>query len=383
VDVRRHLYHARISKHLSLQQVGTRTALSPSVLKNIDEGRFELLPSGVYARSYVRTFAAEVGLDPESTLAQLEHLLPGAPDPLPALSDMKSRSFEGLDFGLLDALRHLLAWLKTTWERVEPLPAAFGSRSWARTALTPVTSWPEAVLSRVAPWPPQAVIDRVDPRPEPGLEAEPAPEAEWNRVEQEPLLDSSEPRPEAILTGVEPWPEPVFNHADPASAALEDRLDNVELWPEAVPDVDPAPEAVLQRVAPRPRSVLHRVGPSPQSVLDRVGPWPQSVLGRVGPWPKSALNRGRAAVIDALVLLAVDTLLVLLISLSSGVGVEALLRNSGWALGAFCALPIALYFVLFEGIAGTTLGRRACSLVDPSPDHPLTLPDILRRAVFH
>jgi hypothetical protein len=371
VDVRRHLYHARISKHLSLQQLGTRTALSPSVLKNIDEGRFELLPSGVYARSYVRTFAAEVGLDPEPTLAQLEHLLPGAPDPLPALSDMKSRSFEGLDFGLLDALRLLLAWLKTTWERVEPLPAAFWSRSWSKTALTPVTPWPEAVLSRVDPWPPQAVIDRVDPRPEPGLKAEPAPEAVWNRVEQEPLLDSSEPRPEAILTGVEPWPEPVLDHADPASAALEDRLDNLELWPEAVPVVDPAPEAVQ-----------HRVAAWPQSVLDRVGPWPRSALHRVAPWPTTVLNRGRAAVIDALVLLAVDTLLVLLISLSSGVGVEALLRNSGWALGAFCAIPIALYFVLFEGIAGTTLGRRACRLIDPSPGHPLTLPDILRRAVF-
>ena len=342
MDVRRHLYHARISKHLSLQQLGTRTALSPSVLKNIDEGRFELLPSGVYARSYVRTFAAEVGLDPEATLAQLEHLLPGAPDPLPALSDMKSRSFEGLDFGLLDALRHLLAWLKTTWERLEPLPAAFWSRSWPRTALTPVTPWPEAVLNRADPWPPQAVIGRVDPRPEPGLEAEPAPEAVWNRVQQEPLLDSGEPRPEAVL------------------------LDNSELWPEAVPDVDPAHEAILDV----------------EAVLHRVAPWPRPVLHRVAPWLDPVLNRGSAAVIDALVLVAVDTLLVLLISLSSGVEVEALLRNSGWALGAFCAIPIALYFVLFEGIAGTTLGRRACSLIDPSPDHPLTLPDILRRAVF-
>jgi hypothetical protein len=334
VDVRRHLYHARISKHLSLQQVGTRTALSPSVLKNIDEGRFELLPSGVYARSYVRTFAAEVGLDPEATLAQLEHLLPGAPDPLPALSDMKSRSFEGLDFGLLDALRHLLAWLKTTWERLEPLPAAFWSRTWPKAALTPVTPWPEAV---------------------------------WNRVDQEPLLDSGEPRPEARWTGVGPWPEPVVVHADPASAALEDRLDNVELWP----DVEPAPEAVLDPVAPWPRSAL-----------PRAAPWRNSVLHRVAPWLDPVWNRGSAAVIDALVLLAVDTLLVLLISLSSGVGVEALLRNAGWALGAFCAIPIALYFVLFEGIAGTTLGRRACSRIDPSPNHPLTLPDILRRAVF-
>jgi hypothetical protein len=90
-----------------------------------------------------------------------------------------------------------------------------------------------------------------------------------------------------------------------------------------------------------------------------------------------------AAVIDALVLLAVDALLVGLISFTSGVGIDVLLESSGSALAAFCAIPIALYFVLFEGIAGTTLGRWVCSLIDPSPDHPLTLPDILRRAVFH
>ena len=51
MDTRRRLYHARISSHLTLEQIGVRTALSPSVLRNIDEGKFELLPSGVYARS--------------------------------------------------------------------------------------------------------------------------------------------------------------------------------------------------------------------------------------------------------------------------------------------------------------------------------------------
>jgi len=294
VDARRHLYHARISKHLSLQQVATRTALSPSVLRNIDEGRFELLPSGVYARSYVRTFAAEVGLDPEATLAQVEHLLPGAPDPLPALNQMKSGRFDGFDFGVLEALRHAFSWLKTTWKRVEPAPLAVWNKA---------GSWPEAV---------------------------------WNRVEQ---------WPEAVTNGVDPWPEAVINRVDP--------------WPEAV---------------------LNRVDPGHETVSNRVHPWPEAVLNRVEPW---LVNRCSAALIDALVLLAVDAILVLLISLSSGVGIEALLQNSGWALGAFCTIPIALYFVLFEGIAGTTVGRRVCSLIDPSPDHPLTLPDILRRAVFH
>ena len=86
MDERRYLYHARINCHLTLEQIGVRTALSPTVLRDLDEGRFERLPSGLYARSYVRAFAAAVGLDPEDTLTQLEQLLPGAPDPVPVLN---------------------------------------------------------------------------------------------------------------------------------------------------------------------------------------------------------------------------------------------------------------------------------------------------------
>ena len=100
-----------------------------------------------------------------------------------------------------------------------------------------------------------------------------------------------------------------------------------------------------------------------------------------------ALSRFGAAAIDAALLLVVDAFLVLLISWSSGIRVDALLRDAGWALGTFCAIPIALYFLLFGGIAGSTLGRYICDLIEPlhahhvRPDHPLTLPDILRRAV--
>jgi hypothetical protein len=340
VDVRRHLYHARISKHLSLQQVGTRTALSPSVLRNIDEGRFELLPSGLYARSYVRTFAAEVGLDPEATLARVEHLLPGAPDPLPTLNQMKSRRFEGFDLGVLEALRHLCGWLTAKWTRVEPAPMGRSNQAGSRAPSeacpeTGAETRPEAGLDRTEQWP-DAALNRVGPGPDALLGP---PEA---------VLDPVESRPDAVSTRVEPWTE-----------------------------------AVLNRVEPWPVAVLDGVEPSPEVVLNRVEPWPETVLNRVDQWLKSPIvSRCTAAAIDALTLLAVDTLLVLLVSLSSGMGMEALLRSSRWALGTFCAIPIALYFVLFEGIAGTTLGRWVCSLIDPSPDRPLTLLDILRRSVF-
>lgn len=224
VNVRRHLYHARINRHLTLEQLGARTALSPSVLRHIDEGRFELLPSGLYARSYIRSVAAEVGLDPDAILHEVEHLLPGAPDPLPLLNE---------------------------------------ARGWTAT----------------------------------------------------------------------------------------------------------------ERLARQLRALLH--APGMAAPLTRL----RSRLESSPLTPR--LNRCGAATVDALVLLAVDALLVLLVSWSSGVPIDTLLEGAGGALGAFCAVPIALYFLLFEGIAGSTPGRSVCRLIDRTPDHPLTLPDILRRAILH
>jgi hypothetical protein len=93
------------------------------------------------------------------------------------------------------------------------------------------------------------------------------------------------------------------------------------------------------------------------------------------------LSRCGAAAIDAVLLLVVDAFLLLLISWSSGVRVDHLLGDAGLAIGAFCLIPVALYFLLFGGIAGSTLGGYVCSLIVPAPDHPLRLPDILRRAV--
>jgi hypothetical protein len=88
-----------------------------------------------------------------------------------------------------------------------------------------------------------------------------------------------------------------------------------------------------------------------------------------------------AAAIDTSVLLVVDAFLVMLISWSSGIPPSTLLDEGGWAVAAFCAVPIALYFGLFGGIGGSTLGRYACSLVAPEPGHPLRLHEIVRRAL--
>lgn len=79
------LHRARIALGISLGEVTARTFLSPRIVQRIDDGAFDQLPGGVYARSYIRTFAALVGLEPEATVEELSMLLPPADDPIPVL----------------------------------------------------------------------------------------------------------------------------------------------------------------------------------------------------------------------------------------------------------------------------------------------------------
>lgn len=195
MDVQVDLHRARLDSGLSLEDLLGRTALSLGVLKKIDEGRFAELPPGLYARSYVKKFAVEVGVEPELALANLEPILPAAPNPVP----------------------------------------------------------------------------------------------------------------------------------------------------------------VMREERPEPEGTLHL-----------------------------QLARISAATFDAILLIACVVIPTLLLaSWGSGVELPILLADAGGALGAFCALPLALYFVVFDGIAGATPGHRVFGLSGQAPRTPLKLPDILKRAVSH
>jgi hypothetical protein len=92
VDTRRNLHRARVARSIDLGRVSALTALSPAIVRKIDDGRYEELPGGVYARSYIRAFAEAVGIVPEQALREIEDLLPGAPDPLPTLREKATPS---------------------------------------------------------------------------------------------------------------------------------------------------------------------------------------------------------------------------------------------------------------------------------------------------
>jgi hypothetical protein len=75
------LREARESRGLSHRQIADITKVSSRVVSALEEGRFDLVPGGIYRRSLVRQVAAEVGLNPEQTLRDFlaEH-----PDDLPS-----------------------------------------------------------------------------------------------------------------------------------------------------------------------------------------------------------------------------------------------------------------------------------------------------------
>jgi hypothetical protein len=459
VENRRYLYHGRINSHLSLEQIGLRTAISPSILRNIDEGRFELLPSGLYARSYIRAFAAAVGLDPEAALAAVEPYLPGAPDPLAQLNEARGSN----------PVERLKKRVAAVAPRLPGIPAAFKSPAAAIDHIRPAGAalfkklepWREAVAARVEQKR-AAALSRVDQPPHsddrpPNADSDlgshladlPVPtDAEWNLdaalgrpddreldLSIEQVVAAGPPERGADLSDrMQPWLSAATSRVAQARDTVSSRIqacggtlarhverwqgtvaNGVEAWPAAVSNGLNQVRAAFNRgeysggtesapVAPWAEAGSRETEPWPKAIVNRVGPWQEAFSTQVEPWRASLVTRSMetwtrlpqlasrgarsprltrcgAAAIDALLLLAVDAFLVLLISWSSGVRVNVLLHEAGLALGSFCAIPVALYFLLFGGIAGSTLGGYVCSLMEPSPDHPLSLNDIVRRAV--
>ena len=76
------LRQARLDAGLALSDVERRTRISPTMLRWIDEGHYDRLPAGIYARAYVRAFAEAVGLDPAEVVSSLEHALPAVDAPV-------------------------------------------------------------------------------------------------------------------------------------------------------------------------------------------------------------------------------------------------------------------------------------------------------------
>jgi cytoskeleton protein RodZ len=69
-DLGSKLRQAREKKGVSIRQVSTNTKIGAAVLEGLERNDISKLPTGIFGRAFVRSFAAEVGLDPEVALQE-------------------------------------------------------------------------------------------------------------------------------------------------------------------------------------------------------------------------------------------------------------------------------------------------------------------------
>lgn len=65
------LKDARLKKDISLQQISTKTRIDIRFLEAIENGNYEILPE-VYLKAFIRSYAASVGLDENTTMKKFE-----------------------------------------------------------------------------------------------------------------------------------------------------------------------------------------------------------------------------------------------------------------------------------------------------------------------
>lgn len=70
MDLGTDLRNAREHAGLSLPDLAARTRIPQRTLRAIEENDFENVPAGIFARSFIRTYAREVGVDPDEAVAQ-------------------------------------------------------------------------------------------------------------------------------------------------------------------------------------------------------------------------------------------------------------------------------------------------------------------------
>ena len=64
------LREARERQKVSLHAIAEKTNISVRFLDAIEKNQFDKLPGGIFTRGFIRSYAAQVGLDPDATVAQ-------------------------------------------------------------------------------------------------------------------------------------------------------------------------------------------------------------------------------------------------------------------------------------------------------------------------
>jgi cytoskeleton protein RodZ len=71
-----HLREARERRGVSLRQIATSTRISIGTLEALENNDIKKLPGGIFSRAFVRSYAQEIGIDPDEAVREFVHQFP-------------------------------------------------------------------------------------------------------------------------------------------------------------------------------------------------------------------------------------------------------------------------------------------------------------------
>ena len=103
-DFGKYLREAREARGVSLRELSVTTKISMTVLQALEGNNVAQVPGGIFGRSFVRAYAEEVGLDPETTVTAFLETLPGKGNREPARGSVSHETVEGVGNEKVSAL---------------------------------------------------------------------------------------------------------------------------------------------------------------------------------------------------------------------------------------------------------------------------------------
>jgi transcriptional regulator with XRE-family HTH domain len=70
------LRRVRMQQGISIEEIAAATKVSADLWRGLEQNDLKKWPTGIYARAYVRAYALEVGVDPESTVDEFCRCFP-------------------------------------------------------------------------------------------------------------------------------------------------------------------------------------------------------------------------------------------------------------------------------------------------------------------
>ena len=141
-DVGARLRAAREAKQISLREIAATTKISVSALEALEENDVAQLPGGIFTRAFVRSYATEVGLDPEEVMRDFV-----AQVPVEGIDEEEKYDSQSREHDLFQSQQRMAA---TVLKLVAISVAVLLLFLWGR-AVTTGTDAPEAPVAETAP----------------------------------------------------------------------------------------------------------------------------------------------------------------------------------------------------------------------------------------